>query len=135
VNHFFEYHFSIRPIVFASAVLLLCLAVWVSPAQAQQAASKTDSPAGNAAKGKENLKKFGCSQCHGYSGNGGSGPRLAQTPLTFAAFVSYARRPKRAMPPYGTQLTESEFADIYAYLKSVPPSPAAKSIPMLNTAD
>ena len=122
-----------KPGVLATATMLLFLAVAAVAAQAQQAASKTStSPAGNIEKGKENFKKFGCSACHGYTAQGGTGPRLAQNPITYAAFVRYVSRPKRSMPPYGDQLKESELADIYAFIKSVPPSPAPKNIPMLN---
>jgi hypothetical protein len=36
------------------------------------------------------------------------------------------------MPPFGSQVTPAELADIYAFLKSIPPSPDPKSIPLLN---
>jgi mono/diheme cytochrome c family protein len=37
------------------------------------------------------------------------------------------------MPAYRTQfLSDQELADMYAYLKSVKPSPAVKDIPLLN---
>jgi len=39
------------------------------------------------------------------------------------------------MPPFGNQVTETELADIYAFLKSVPPPPDPKSIPLLNQID
>lgn len=108
-------------------------AVAAAPTQGQQASSKSNAaPAGSIEKGKENFKKFGCSACHGYTAQGGTGPRLAQNPITYPAFVRYVSRPKRSMPPYGDQLKESELADIFAFIKSVPPSPAPKNIPMLN---
>jgi mono/diheme cytochrome c family protein len=117
----------------SAAAALLLLAAAAAPSPAQQAASKTNAaPAGNIEKGKEDFKKFGCSACHGYTAQGGTGPRLAQNPITYAAFVRYVSRPKRSMPPYGDQLKESELADIYAFIKSVPASPAPKDIRMLN---
>ena len=58
--------------------------------------------------------------------------RLAQNPITFQAFVNYVRMPRGSMPPFGNQVREAELADIYAFLKSVPPSPDPKSIPLLN---
>jgi mono/diheme cytochrome c family protein len=122
-----------KPGVLATATVLLLLVAAAAPIQAQQAVSKTNSaPAGNIVKGKENFKKFGCSACHGYTAQGGTGPRLAQNSITYAAFVRYVSRPKRSMPPYGDQLKESELADIFTFIKSVPPSPAPKNIPMLN---
>jgi len=92
-------------------------------------------PVGNIENGKKQFKDHGCVSCHSYSGQGGAGARLAQNPITFQAFVNYVRKPRGTMPPFGNQLTEKELADIYAYLKSIPPSPDPKSIPLLNQID
>lgn len=89
-------------------------------------------PQGNAEKGKESFKSHGCVSCHGFSGWGGAGARLAQNPITFQNFVSYVRKPKGTMPPFGSQVTAAELADIYAFLKSIPPSTDPRSIPLLN---
>jgi mono/diheme cytochrome c family protein len=89
----------------------------------------------NLEKGKEAFKVHGCANCHGFSGWGGAGARLAQSPITFENFVNYARKPKGSMPPFGNQVSQAEFADMYAYLKSIPPSPDAKNIPLLNQVD
>lgn len=91
-----------------------------------------NAPAGNIENGKKAFRAHGCVSCHSYSGQGGAGARLAQNPITFQAFVNYVRRPKGTMPPFGNQVTDTELRDIYAYLKSVPPSPDPKSIPLLN---
>ena len=112
---------------------LLGLAVPVLGGQASQQPRRAEAaPAGNAENGKKQFRTHGCVSCHSYSGQGGAGARLAQNPITFQAFVNYVRRPKGSMPPFGNQLTETELADIYAFLKSVPPSPDPKSIPLLN---
>lgn len=133
VRHLFEFCRSSKPSLLAMAAFLLLIAAGTAAVQAQQGTSKASAaPAGNIEKGKETFKKFGCSACHGYTAQGGTGPRLAQNPITYAAFVRYVSRPKRSMPPYGDQLKESELADIFAFIKSVPPSPAPKDIPMLN---
>jgi hypothetical protein len=51
----------------------------------------------------------------------------------FAAFSKYVRQPTGEMPPYTKKVvSDPELADIYAYLKSIPQPPAAKSIPILN---
>src|SRR5437867_10929650 len=92
-------------------------------------------PAGNIENGKKQFKDHGCASCHSYSGQGGAGARLAQNPITFQTFVSYVRKPKGTMPPFGNQIPEAELADIYAYIKSVPPSPDPKTIPLLNQID
>jgi hypothetical protein len=43
------------------------------------------------------------------------------------------RTTSRQMPPYTEAvLPESDLADIYAYLQSMPKSPDPKSIPLLN---
>jgi mono/diheme cytochrome c family protein len=107
--------------------ILLRLAVQVPGGQS--------SPAFNIENGKKLFKTHGCASCHSYSGQGGAGARLAQNPIAFEAFVNYVRRPKGSMPPFGTQVTQAELADIYAFLKSVPPSPDPKSIPLLNQID
>ena len=89
-------------------------------------------PQGNAEKGKESFKAHGCISCHGFSAWGGAGARLAQNPITFQTFVSYVRKPKGSMPAFGSQVTAAELADIYAFIKSIPPSPDPKTIPLLN---
>lgn len=133
MGHIRELCRSSKPGVLATATVLLLLAIAAASSQAQQAASEaTAAPAGNIEKGKENFKKFGCSACHGYTAQGGTGPRLAQNPITYPAFVRYVSRPKLSMPPYGDQLKDSELTDIFAFIKSVPPSPAPKNIPLLN---
>ena len=40
-------------------------------------------PQGNAEKGRESFKAHGCISCHGFSGWGGAGARLAQNPIHF----------------------------------------------------
>ena len=115
---------------------LLGLAVPVLRGQASQQSRRAEgSPAGDTENGKKQFKAHGCANCHSYSGQGGAGARLAQNPITFQAFVNYVRMPKGSMPPFGNQVTEAELADIYAFLKSVPPSPDPKSIPLLNRID
>ena len=115
---------------------LLSLAVPVLGGQAsQQSRPAESSPAGNIENGKKQFKAHGCASCHSYSGQGGAGARLARNPITFQAFVNYVRKPNGTMPPFGNQVTATELADIYAFLKSVPPSPDPKSIPLLNQID
>ncbi len=101
----------------------------------QQTRPQETAPAGNIEEGKKQFKTHGCVACHGYTGQGGAGARLAQNPPTFQAFVNYTRKPSGSMPPYGNQVTQAQFADMYAYLKSIRPSPDAKTIPLLNQVD
>ncbi len=101
-----------------------------------QAPGKADTArAGNAQNGKRIYTNYGCYECHGREGQGSSatGPRLGPRPIPFEAFVSYIRQPAGEMPPYTSKLvSDSELADIYAFLESRPQPPAAKSIPLLN---
>jgi ubiquinol-cytochrome c reductase cytochrome c subunit len=90
--------------------------------------------AGSAEKGKAAFVKHGCWQCHGFVGQGGvTGPRLAQTQLSVEALSAFVRNTRGGMPPYQKAiLSETDIADIHAYLESLPKPPDYKSIPLLN---
>ena len=99
-------------------------------------AADDEAPAGTAASGQRTFDAVGCYQCHGYVGQGSrsSGPRLGPEPmLPWAAFSTQVRNPHGEMPPYGTKiLPDQALADIYAYLRSLPQPPDARSLPLLN---
>jgi mono/diheme cytochrome c family protein len=79
---------------------------------------------GNAAHGKSLFATDGCAECHGTSAEGGTGPHLAPNPPPAAFIASYVRSPKGQMPPYAAGvLSDSDIADIHAYLRSVPTPP------------
>jgi ubiquinol-cytochrome c reductase cytochrome c subunit len=87
--------------------------------------------------GKTAFVKNGCWQCHGFEGQGSvttSGGRvIADTQLPADAFMAYVRAPSGAMPPFRPEiLSDSDLADIYAYLEARPKPQAAKDIPLLN---
>jgi mono/diheme cytochrome c family protein len=89
-------------------------------------------PSGNAENGKKIYSSYGCYQCHGYAAQGGAGARLAPRPIAFATFARYVRRPTGQMPPYTAKVvSDQELADIYAFLVTIPPPPAANTIPIL----
>jgi mono/diheme cytochrome c family protein len=114
-----------RRTVLLAAVSLIALA----GAQAQ------DAPKGDAAKGKALWLADGCSYCHGTVGQGGrsAGPRIAQQPLPFEAFLNQVRRPADEMPVYvETVLSDQDIADIFAFIQSLPRPPDLKSIRLLN---
>jgi ubiquinol-cytochrome c reductase cytochrome c subunit len=53
--------------------------------------------------------------------------------MPLAGFARYVRKPAGAMPPYSARVvSDAQLADIYAYLKTIPKPPDAKSIPLLN---
>ena len=88
----------------------------------------------SAENGKRLFMKAGCWQCHGTVGQGGvAGPRIAPDPLPYEALAAFVRTTNRAMPPYREAvLSNSDLADIYAYLESVPKPPAPDSLPLLK---
>jgi ubiquinol-cytochrome c reductase cytochrome c subunit len=105
-----------------AAVLVGCLA---GEARAQTAT-------GNADKGKDVYRRYSCWACHGYSGNGGGAVPLVPMKLPLAGFTAIVRNPP-TMPPYTAKvLTDAQLADVWAYVKTLPESPPAKSIPLLN---
>lgn len=76
-----------------------------------------------------------CYSCHGTAGQGAerTGPRLAPNPFPLVAFVMQLRQPRGVMPRYPKQfLSDADVADIHAYLSSVPASPPAESISLLD---
>jgi len=93
--------------------------------------------AASAEHGKTVFFQKGCWQCHGTMGQGSimtsGGKRLAPSPLPWETFSSFVRSTNRAMPPFSEKvLSDSDLADIYAYLQSIPKPPEANSIPLLN---
>ena len=108
-----------------------------SGAQAQNAAA-----AGNAQNGKAVFMKAGCYACHGSMGQGGPGGRLAPKPIPAPIFANTVRNGKAnpganrnwsGMPPFSAKfISDSELADIYAYLASIAEPPPVKSVPLLN---
>ena len=111
-----------------AAVAGICL-LFTNPLNAQDAQQ-------NAKKGKDAWMTYSCYACHGYSGNGGNGPKLAQGGRfnNATALTNYVRNPPRPnlMPSYSNKvLQDAELADMFAFLKSIPASPAAKDVALL----
>jgi mono/diheme cytochrome c family protein len=116
-------------LVLAAAALALSVGV---PAQTPAASSQRSGAAGDVKNGRELYLSYKCYACHGYSGQNGPGTRLVPPRMTLPAFTAYVRDPLR-MPPYtATVVPDRELADIWAYLQTLPRSPAAKDIPLLN---
>jgi mono/diheme cytochrome c family protein len=105
--------------------LLLLIASLAASACAQ-------SPAGDAKHGKELFLSYACYSCHSFDGHGGAGARLVPMPLNQAAFTAFVRNAGR-MPSYGPKvISDEKLADIYAYIKTLPTSPDAKNIPLIQ---
>ena len=121
----------------AAALMVVACLLLASPsagAQSSGSASKPNAaPAGKAENGKRIYTSYGCYQCHGRAAQGGAGSRLAPNPISFTAFVRYIRHPRGQMPPYTSKVvSDSELADIHAFLRTFPQPPAVKDIPLLN---
>jgi mono/diheme cytochrome c family protein len=100
-----------------------------SVAEARQA---QPSAAGNVDSGKRLFMNYYCYSCHGTEGQGGAGPRLVAR-ATSESLIRYVRKPSGVMPAYTSKvISEQQLIDIHAYLRSIPPPPAAKAIPLLN---
>ncbi|MGH9375448.1 MAG: c-type cytochrome, partial [Terriglobia bacterium] len=87
------------------------------------------------ANGRRLFKKDGCYECHGFEAQGSptTGPRLGPDPIPLEVLIQYVRKPTGQMPPYTDKvISDKELADIYAFLKSLPQPPAAKTIPLLH---
>jgi mono/diheme cytochrome c family protein len=98
--------------------------------------SNLSSLTGNAQNGSRIYVADGCYECHGRVGQGSqstAAPRIGPPTLTIDAFARYIHAPVGNMPPYTSKVvSDQDVADIYAFLKSLPPAPAAKDIPLLN---
>ena len=111
-------------ILVAAAGLMLSIVAWPQP--------KSGALSGDATRGKELYLKFTCYACHGFDGHGGAGARLVPMKMLQPVFTAYVRSP-RQMPAYREKvMSDQQLADVWAYINSIPESPPAKSIPLLN---
>jgi ubiquinol-cytochrome c reductase cytochrome c subunit len=105
--------------------------------------AQATAPVGNAENGRAIFMKARCFSCHGTVGQGGPGGRLAPKPVAFPAFRTFVRQGKvnspaanrnwSGMPPFSAKfISDTELADIYAYLASIPEPPAPANIPLLS---
>jgi mono/diheme cytochrome c family protein len=116
-------------VLLVAAVLSLSIA---AQSQTPGATSQGRVAGGDAKNGKGLYLNYKCYACHGYSGQNGPGTRLVPTRMTLQAFTAYIRNP-RQMPPYTAKVVpDRELADIWTYLQTLPRSPAAKDVALLN---
>jgi len=116
-------------------VMRLMLALAVAFATHYAAAQAPADPRGDATSGAKLFVDRACWQCHGLAAQGGgiAGPRLAGRVQVWAAFAAYVRRPTEEMIPFTAKvLPDQELADIFAWLRSLPPPPSVESLPALS---
>jgi mono/diheme cytochrome c family protein len=114
------------------------LSLGIAALVASTAIAAAQSPApgtatGDAKRGRELFESsLRCSACHGYDGQTGS-PRLVPMARPQEAFLAYVRKPSgRGMPSFAAT-PERDLADVYAYIRSIPPAaPAVDSLPLLK---
>ena len=118
--------------IFAALLLVRSEAAAQSAGVDQKPAA---APAGNAKNGRTVYTADGCYECHGREAQGGAGtgPKLGPNPIPFTAFAFQVRSPRDEMPPYTSKvLSDTQLADIYAFVQSLPQPPKADSIPLLK---
>lgn len=88
----------------------------------------------SAERGQQTFMRVGCYQCHGTNGQGNdAGPALTPNPWSPQAIASFIRLSPGRMPVYPAEvLSDTEIADIVAFLKAVPSPPSADSIELLR---
>ncbi len=133
MNHTLGNRRSEGAFVWVVTVALLLAASGATAESQEPPSGATAALAGDSDRGKELYNSIGCWQCHGYSGQGGTGSRLAPDPIPFSAFTGYIREPRRAMPPYSSKVVaDQQLADIYEFLKTIPQPRDPEDIPLLN---
>ncbi len=123
----------------AIAIAAMVVAHDSAPAGADSARAarmiQSQQPAAAAAvdRGKQLFMTYYCYSCHGTQGHGGAGPRLV-VGASPEPLIRYVRKPTGGgMPAYTSKsIADDALRDIHAYLRSIPASPAATSIPMLQ---
>ena len=105
-----------------------------APASENAQAPNLNLPPGDAKRGEGYYLKYGCWECHGYTGQTGNGARLVSTSLNANGFVNYIRGPRtNQMPLYSAKvISDQDAADLYAYIKTFKKPPEAKDIPLLQ---
>jgi mono/diheme cytochrome c family protein len=114
------------------SVIALVVSTALPSAQTPSAPTPAAAASGTVQNGKTLYLKYSCYACHGYDGHGGAGARLVPMRMNVAGFSAYIKDP-RQMPPYtAAVLSDEQAADLWAYVKSLPESPPASTIPLLS---
>ena len=118
------------------SILIAAGGLLVATGAIAQTAQSLGAPPGDAERGRKIYMQQLCYTCHGTVGQGGergAGPKIYPNPFPYQAFLMQVRKPRQAMPPYTEQhVSDQDLADMYHYLLSIKPAPAAKDIPLLK---
>jgi mono/diheme cytochrome c family protein len=108
-------HRSPAPLIVAA---LACLLI---PPQTVASPHKTKTAVGDSRRG-EGLYQASCVVCHGSRANGGVGPKLAGNPVLSndQAFWKVVHEGRHVMPPLKDVISDQQFADIRAWLRTLP---------------
>ena len=114
-----------KKLVFGFLAPVAAMGLLVVSAVAQQ---------GDAKRGQKMFVDYSCYACHGFSGQNGPGKRLVPMKMPNVVFTAYVRSPgTNQMPSYSAKvLSDAQLADIWAYVKTLPDSPEAKDIPLVQ---
>ena len=119
------------------ALLLATALVCTLSGAAHAQSAKSTRP--SATNGKTVFMRVGCYTCHGTVGQGGAGARLAPNTMPLAAMQVWVRGGTpgwsiaRGMPAFPTgAISDSELADVQAYLASLPAPPKPDDIALLR---
>ena len=117
------------------SVILLLSGLVIGPVAFAAAQGRNlNLPAGDAKRGEMAYMKYGCWECHGYTGQTGTAARLVTTSLNANGFVNYIRNPRtNQMPLYSEKMiSNQDGADLFAYIKTFKKPPEVKDIPLLQ---
>jgi len=118
-------------------IAILLTVVWLSPValalQARDGGPERAPQPSPVENGKRLFMSYYCYSCHGTEGQGGAGPKILAR-ASADPLIRYVRKPSGGnMPPYTSQvIADQDLVDINAYLRSIPASPSAKSIALLQ---
>jgi len=111
----------------------ICLALLCAVTAIGSGVAATNPSKQQIAHGRQLYIADGCHQCHGYSGQGSIGPRLAPGLIPLDLFTRQLRKPRDRMPIYTSKvLSAADLGDIYAYLGSMPQPKPVSQIPLLK---
>lgn len=99
-----------RPLLFALTLLAACNATPSNSDVARIAALTPDNANGTT------VFADNCAVCHGDTGGGGTGPKLAGKAIALDTVIDTVFNGKESMPEFGSSLTDQEIADVSAYV-------------------